>query len=88
MPQYLARSPPSVETVEDLKAWLDQELQAISLASADQNISQLNEQFAPPQRPRDGMIAFADGTKWNPGGSPARGLYFFRDGTWHRLTGS
>jgi hypothetical protein len=41
----------------------------------------LNEE---PDKPRDGMIAFADGTSWNPTGG-ARGIYAYYSGAWHRL---
>lgn len=37
-----------------------------------------------PARPREGMIAYADGTSWNPGGCGI-GLYQFRKGQWYRL---
>lgn len=96
MAQYLFRSPGSVERVEDLKAWCDQEFQSISQAMADTDVLQLTESFSPPKKPgsissaigapRNGMLVFADGTKWDPGAG--RGLYFYRDGSWRKLTGS
>ena len=37
-----------------------------------------------PLRPRAGMLAYADGTNWNPGAG--EGLYEFRsDVAWHKL---
>lgn len=39
---------------------------------------------SPPLRPRTGMIAYADGTVWNPGAG--EGHYEYRsDGLWHKL---
>lgn len=39
--------------------------------------------FAPPLRPREPMIRFADGTSWNPGAG--RGLYLYASGIWTKL---
>ncbi len=36
-----------------------------------------------PARPREGMIAYADGTSWDPGSGA--GLYQFRGVTWTLL---
>lgn len=38
----------------------------------------------PPERPRDYMIRFADGTNWNPGAGA--GLYFYKGGVWWDLS--
>ena len=39
--------------------------------------------YAAPDRPRDLMIRFADGTTWNPGFG--RGLYQYYDSSWHPI---
>lgn len=39
--------------------------------------------YAPPAKPRDGMLRNADGTQWNPG--KGAGLYRYGAGTWHYL---
>lgn len=36
-----------------------------------------------PEKRRDGMVAFADGTNWNPGAG--RGLYVRTGGAWVKL---
>lgn len=36
-----------------------------------------------PKKPREGMMAVADGTSWNPGSG--KGLYEYRSGTWTKL---
>lgn len=37
-----------------------------------------------PARPVDGMVAYADGTSWNPGGG-GEGCYMYYAGAWNRL---
>ena len=37
-----------------------------------------------PAKPRDGMVAFADGTNWNPGGTGA-GVYVYASSAWIKL---
>lgn len=39
--------------------------------------------YAPPEKPRDGMLRNADGTEWNPGSGA--GLYRYGAGAWHYL---
>lgn len=39
--------------------------------------------YAAPGKPREGMLAVADGTSWNPGSG--RGLYEYRSGAWAKL---
>ena len=38
---------------------------------------------AAPARPREGLIVFADGTEWNPGGG--KGAYQYLSGAWVKL---
>lgn len=38
-----------------------------------------------PAQPRTGMVAYADGTHWNPGGT-GEGLYLWKsDAAWHKI---
>lgn len=39
--------------------------------------------YVEPSRPREGMLAIADGTDWNPGAG--KGLYEYRSGAWAKL---
>lgn len=39
--------------------------------------------YAPPTKPRDGMLRNADGVQWDPGGGA--GLYRYGGGTWNFL---
>jgi hypothetical protein len=41
------------------------------------------EAHVAPDKPRDLMIRFADGSDWNPGSG--RGLYQYYGGAWHYL---
>ena len=36
-----------------------------------------------PPRPRDGTVAYADGTAWDPGSG--EGVYAYYNGTWNKL---
>lgn len=37
-----------------------------------------------PVRPREGMVVFADGTDWNPGGGGI-GVYAYHGAAWNKL---
>lgn len=37
-----------------------------------------------PAKPREGMLRFADGTDWNPGGTGS-GFYQYKGGAWVKL---
>lgn len=39
--------------------------------------------YSEPAKPREGMLAVADGTEWNPGSG--KGLYEYRAGSWAKL---
>ena len=43
----------------------------------------LETQYVAPTKLRDGMIAFADGTQWNPGSGA--GVYAYFGATWNKL---
>lgn len=57
-----------------------QELEALEFTHL-----RLAKQYRAPARPREGMIALADGVNWDPGADSAAGLYQFQDGTWQRI---
>lgn len=63
--------------------WTEAELFKVAREFIMQDQIQLAEKVAPPTRPRDGMLVFADGTSWNPGGG--RGFYGYYSGTWNKL---
>ena len=43
----------------------------------------LDTLYAAPSKPRDGILALADGTTWNPGSGA--GVYLYRAGAWRFL---
>lgn len=40
----------------------------------------VEETHAPPSKPQNGQLVYADGTNWNPGSG--RGLYYYKVNTW------
>lgn len=72
--KYAPTQPPA-----DLLTELRRLQQALQELEAD--LIALQAPRAAPARPRDGMIAFADGVAWNPGSGI--GLYVYHSGTWN-----
>ena len=50
------------------------------LFNIEESVLELRASAAAPERPRIGMIAFADGTNWNPGSGV--GLYVYKAAGW------
>jgi len=63
--------------------YLEQELMAISRTFAEVTELELRPIYAAPKKPREGMIVYADGTKWNPGAG--KGVYVFTGTAWSKL---
>lgn len=65
--------------VEDIPRWLQQAMpqliNALNLAGDMQRTLDVA-----PNKPREGMIRYADGTNWDPGAGV--GLYRFTSGSW------
>jgi len=81
---YNPRPSPTITTLEELMAYVDDELQFISQEfNGPFPVIPLQVVFREPDRPRDGMLVFADGTRFNPGSG--RGVYEYRDGAWQKL---
>jgi hypothetical protein len=59
------------------------ELEAIERAFNLQDFVQLKQINAPPEKPRDGLVVYADGTNWNPGAG--EGIYAFFATVWNKL---
>lgn len=66
-----------------LSQWAQRELNQLSQQLTNSDTAQYNVQYVAPDRPRDGMTVFADGTRWNPGFG--RGLYVYSNGNWFKL---
>ena len=80
---YEPESPPLIEAIPELETYLAQEFRRI--AESFLNIEEiiLVELNVEPEKPRDGMIALADGTNWNPGSGA--GMYGRIAGAWVKL---
>jgi len=60
----------TIMSIDDSTGYIDNEIALPPLSSA-------------PSSPKEGQIAFADGTNWNPGSG--KGLYIYYDSTWHKI---
>lgn len=78
---FEARLVPAVSTVAELAAYVGEEFRRLQEGLATpQDYAFLRTLHVAPARPREGMLAIADGTNWNPGSGA--GLYIFRSGAW------
>lgn len=66
-----------------LRAWLSSELRRISNAIGITHNVLLTARGEEPERPRDGMIVYADGASWDPGSG--EGFYGRENGAWVKL---
>lgn len=66
----------------EVQQYLDQELRRIADA-INRNTLFLPTLAAAPSSPSNGMIAYADGTGWNPGSG--EGFYGYEAGAWVKL---
>lgn len=85
---YTPGAIPPVEQSSDAEKilfFLRDELQVLSQTLVDDVIAvELRPSHRAPSKPRVGMIAYADGTDWNPGGT-GEGVYVFKSGGWSKL---
>lgn len=68
---WTPKTPPKTDKVEDALRWTFEEFQS-QLRFVPRTL-QLAVNYVAPDRPRTGMLAYADGTHWNPGAG--EGLY-------------
>ena len=69
---------------DEAPQWLRRELQALSEASRGvAPFVQLQPAYVAPTKPRQGLMAYADGTSWNPGSG--EGLYLYKSTGWKYL---
>jgi hypothetical protein len=80
MPEYVPDPVGAVKDLTELLEYLTRELQKVSNTVGVQGA--YPELHKEPSR-KDGTVAFADGTDWNPG--QGRGLYAFYSGAWNAL---
>lgn len=73
--KYAPRHPP------DLRQELDRLRQVLEGPTVGS--IRLDVRYAAPQNPVVGLIVYADGTLWNPGGG--QGAYIYYGSTWNKL---
>lgn len=82
---YQAGFPPFNPDVKALAEYVTSELQKLAQSQFDSvSVMRFSESNREPAKPRDGDVAFADGTNWNPA-SGGRGFYGYYGSAWHRL---
>jgi len=64
-----------------LSAYIERELYRIS--DELKMVGDYGVTYAEPDRPKEGMVRYADGTSWNPGAG--KGLYVYDGTTWVKL---
>lgn len=80
--RYIAGQVPDDKNA--LIRFLRDELTRIEVAMSAMADLQLDVTTVAPPKPRAGMIRYADGTSWNPGGTGA-GIYAYISGAWVKL---
>jgi len=82
---YAPRMAPETENkdVRELARYVERELETIAKALAEFTFLRVMVLHVAPEKPRDGMLAYADGTNWNPGSG--EGHYGYINGSWTKL---
>ena len=85
MPKYQTPGSPPANLTE-FQLWVLDELRHISdaVSELETDTVLLKEWNAEPDKLYNGLVAYADGTNWNPGGG--RGVYAYENGTWVKLS--
>ena len=83
---YFPGTGPAVTTPEisDLLHFIEREIEAISKNFSETIVLELRPSFAPPDKPQDGEIRYADGVNWDPGSGV--GIYGRVSGAWVKLS--
>ncbi len=80
---YYPSRPASIADIESLWRYIDEELNLISREFSEMSTVELRPSNVEPAKPREGMLVYADGVNWNPGGGA--GVYVYSGGTWVKL---
>jgi hypothetical protein len=70
-------------TLEELEKYVLGELQKLTQELQETTALELRPRAVEPTKPREGMIVFADGGNWNPGGGA--GVYARTGAIWVKL---
>ena len=63
-----------------LREYLQTELFKIAAAIELLANGHIDKTYVAPEKPRDGDLAYADGTTWNPGSGA--GIYYYKASAW------
>lgn len=78
---YTPSVQPTITDVESLRKYVEDELQRLTeYLNTPVDFVVFKMTNVAPTRPVEGMIAYADGTNWNPGGG--KGLYKYQADAW------
>lgn len=78
---YLPGTQPAITELEALRKYVEDEFNRLSeYLNTPQDFIVFKMTAQVPTRPVEGMIAYADGTNWNPGSG--KGLYKYQSGAW------
>jgi len=83
MLHYEPEVPADVTDTPGLVQYLINELRRLGALLVTAQENPLKELHAEPAKRFSGLIAFADGTDWNPGSG--QGIYAYYNGTWNKL---
>lgn len=83
--RYEPEGAPEGGGVNELRSYLMDELRRLANLVNMLADGQIEETFTVPNKLRNGMIRYADGTSWNPGAG--RGVYVYKSGTGWVLLG-
>ena len=82
-PSRLRKPPGSAPEVSDIYDEVQREFDLIANELMLFETIQLRKTTVAPIKPRDGLVAYADGTSWNPGSG--EGFYGYYAGSWKKL---
>lgn len=75
--KHIEQAPTLVgEEARSVATWIQRVLEVIILRINSPSEIRLEARHAEPDRPRHGMIVYADGTNWNPGSG--EGIYYYK----------
>lgn len=81
---YSPKDPTTITTLEELRDYVTDELGFVAQEFSSTNLLWLNPVHRAPDKPREGMILYADGTDFNPGGT-GKGVYVYDGTNWVKL---
>lgn len=87
MTDYFPKPPPPVDDARSAVEWAQRELETIArILGREVDVTWFRPLAVEPTRPRNVVVAFADGVNWDPG--EGAGLYTYWNGVWNLVIGS